>query len=190
MMAGTVSLALLIILLGLFLVFLIFKPALFSKRKIWLIVTLFLVSIVMLFKMIGSKKIQSDISRIIRNSSPKTPDEVYNILFKNQHADCVRYVNFKDQVLPTIDCCIWMEVKVCSTELNRILSLKNYTSLAYRNMDSSNFLQLFGDRPSWWTPQQIGDTIYKSSFQFNDDNVQSLFYGKDSSHLYICDMAR
>ncbi len=189
MMADTILLAALIICLLLFLIYIALNPRKFSKRKILLIVTLFSVAIVSLFFFTGFKKLNSDISRIIRNSSPKTPDEVYSLLFKKPIGSCMTAINFKDQVIPKLDCCIWMEVKLCPTELARIIKLKNYQTSVYNKFDSLNLLKPFSDKPIWWTPQVLGDTIIKLNIRFNDDNQQTLFFGRDSSHVYLCDQA-
>jgi hypothetical protein len=189
MMADIILLATLIICLLLFLIYIAFKPRKFSKRKILLIVTFFFLAIVSIFFFTGFKKLNSDISRIIRNSSPKTPNEVYSLLFKKPIDSCMTPINFKDQVIPKLDCCIWMEVKLCPTELTRLIKLKNYQSLVYSRSDSVNLLTPFSDKPIWWTPQILGDTIIKINIQFNDDNQQTLFFGRDSSHVYLCDQA-
>ena len=189
MMADTILLASLIICLLLFLIYVAFNPKKFSKRRNLLIITIFSLGIVSLFFFTGFKKLNSDISRIIRNSSPKTSDEVYSLLFKKPIDSCMTTINFKDQVIPKLDCCIWMEVKLCPTELTRIIKLKNYQSSVYSKSDSLNLLKPFSDKPIWWTPQVLGDTIIKLNIRFNDDSQQTLFFGRDSSHVYLCDQA-
>ena len=189
MMADTISLAALILCLLLFLVFIVVNPRRFSTQKNVLIIMVFSLAIVSLFFFTGFKKLNSDISRIIRNSSPKTPDEVYSLLFKKPIDSCMTVINFKDQVIPKLDCCIWMEVKLCPTELTRLMKLKNYQSSVYSKSDSLNLLRPFSDKPSWWTPQVLGDSITKLNIRFNSDNQQTLFFGRDSSHVYLCDQA-
>lgn len=189
MIAYKILLAVLIICLLLFLIYIALKPKIFSKRKILLIVTFFSMAIVSLFFFTGFKKFNSDISRILRNSSPKTHNEVYSLLFKKPIDSCMTPINFKDQLIPKIDCCIWMEVKLCPTELTRIIKMKNYKTSIYSRLDSLNLLKPFSDKPVWWTPQVLGDTIIKLNIRFNDDNQQTLFFGRDSSHVYLCDQA-
>ena len=82
-----------------------------------------------------------------------------------------------------------MEVEICREELLRILALRKYTETVINNSDSLNILIPFGDRPSWWTPQQFGKFFTKAHIKFDQDNEQTLFFGKDSSHLYLCDQA-
>jgi hypothetical protein len=137
----------------------------------------------------GSKKIKSDVSRIINNSRSKSPNEIYAILFQGPVDNCVTIVNLKDQLIPKVDCCIWMEVKLCAAEINRIANSKQYLKSTYDKSDSAVFLQPFSSRPQWWTPQNLGDSITKLSITFNQDKQQSLFFGTDSTHVYICDEA-
>jgi len=189
MMADTILLVALIICLFLFLIYVTLKPSKFPRRKILLIITIFSLAIVSLFLFTGFKKLKSDISRIIRNSSPKSPDEVYSLLFKKPIDSCMTTLNFKDQVIPNVDCCIWMELKLCPTELARILKMKKYQPSFYSKSDSLNFLRPFSEKPIWWTPQVLGDTIIKLNIRFNNNNQQTLFFGSDSSHIYLCDQA-
>jgi hypothetical protein len=160
-----------------------------SKKAILLsiAINLILISLLVFYK--GADKIKSDIVRVIHNSMPKKAAEVYPLLFKKPVDGCVNVINFKDQVIPKIDCCIWMELKLCPVELNRILALKKYQKTRLNKSDSLSFLHLFTDRPVWWTPQILGDSLTKYTFKFNQDNEQTLMFGNDSSHIYLCDQA-
>lgn len=189
MMADTISLAALIVSFLLFLIFIAVKPTAFSKRKILLINTIFLLAIIPLFLFTGFKKLNADISRIIKNSAPKTSNEVYSLLFKKPIDSCVATLNFKDQIVPKVDCCIWMELQLCPNELVRITKLKKYQASVYSQSDSLKFLKPFNEKPTWWAPQVLGDTIYKLSVRFDNGNEQTLFFGGDSSHVYLCDQA-
>ena len=158
------------------------------KNKLFLL-TGFLISAIALVYFIGFNKIKKDISRIIHNSSPKPPQEVYQLLFKKPADSCSVFINFKDQVIPKIDCCIWMELKLCPAELRRIISLKKYEATKFSKYDSSKFLNGLNERPQWWRPQTLGDSLIKMDFKFNTDNEQVLFFGKDSLRVYVCDKA-
>lgn len=160
-----------------------------SKKTVLLCTTICLVSILLLLFYTGTDKIKSDISRAIRNSSPKKADEVYTALFKKSLDSCVTVINFKDQIIPKIDCCIWMELKMCPTELKRILNLRQYKSSALDKLDSINFISSFKDKPLWWAPQELGDSITKYYIKFNQDNEQTIIINDDSSHIYLCDQA-
>jgi len=189
MMADTILLATLIVCFLLFLLYILLKPRKYSRKNNLFIIMLFSIAIVSLFLFTGLNKIKSDISRIVKNSSPKSSNEVYTLLFKKPIDGCMTTINFKDQVFPKLDCCIWMEVKLCPEEFTRLIKLKNYQSSSYNVSDSLNLLRSFYDKPIWWTPQVLGDTIFKLNIRFNNDNQQTLFFGKDSSHVYLCDQA-
>ncbi|MDO9374712.1 MAG: hypothetical protein Q7T76_09850, partial [Ferruginibacter sp.] len=97
-----------------------------GERKPLFILLLFFGFIILVFLFTGAEKVQADLSRFLRNTAPKDADKVYELLFKKSPASCVTFVNFKDQVVPKIDCCIWMEARLCPGELTRILALKKY----------------------------------------------------------------
>jgi hypothetical protein len=101
----------------------------------------------------------------------------------------IAIVNVKDQVIPKLDCCIWMEARVFPAEIKRIASLKKFETFVYRRSDSLIFLKPFAGRPAWWSPQVLGDSVTELHFKFNPDNQQSIFFGPDSSRIFICDQA-
>jgi len=156
---------------------------------------LYIVGIISLFSLFaifltrGTDKFNKDLSRIIKNSKPKSAEEVYSLLFRKAADNCLNVVNFKDQFIPKIDCCIWMELNVCPKEFLRIINLKNYKETILTRSDSAIFLQSYSDRPAWWAPQKLGDSLTKLNIVFNEDNEQSLFFGKDSMHIFLCDKA-
>jgi hypothetical protein len=189
MMADTLLLGISIFLFTVFLIYLLLKRDKLPKKRIRIYLLTGIIAIVLLFLYTGMGKIKSDISRIIHNSTPKSSCEVYSLLFKKPIDSCMTIINFKDQVIPKIDCCIWMEVKLCPAELTRIINLKNYLSAFYSKSDSLKFLNEFSDRPVWWAPQLIGDSINMLQKKFDEANRQTIFFGKDSSLVFICDQA-
>jgi hypothetical protein len=188
-MIDTILLFALVIIFILFILFSIIKRNKFTRSSFLLLAAIGSILIISLFLYTGTSKIKSDISRLIENSSPKKAEEVYALLFKKSVDSSLEIINFKDQVIPKIDCCIWMEVKLSPTELGRVIHLKKYKEAKLNKSDSLNFLSPFGDRPKWWTPQILGDSIYKLNIKFDQDNEQTLFFSNDSSHIYLCDQA-
>ena len=160
-----------------------------SKKTVVLSAIICVISIILLLLFVGTDKIKSDISRLIHNSSPKNAREVYTVLFKKSPDSCVTVINFKDQIIPKFDCCIWMELEMCPNEFNRILTLRQYKISKLSKNDSLNFINAFSDKPSWWNPQNLGDSITKYHFKFNQNNEQTIFVGDDKSHVYLCDQA-
>lgn len=189
MMADTLLFAFLVTGLLIFLLYAFIKWEKINKKKFRLSLILILLVTSIVFFFTGFKKIKSDIARIIHNSAPKSPSGIYHILFKKSPDSCVNIINCKDQVIPKIDCCIWMEVTLCPSELKRISGLRKYTASVYPIADAAAFLQSFGNRPAWWLPQQLGDSVTQLKFIFNANNQQSIFFGADSSRVFICDQA-
>lgn len=189
MMADTILLALLIVGFFTFLLYALLKRKKISRKKLFLSLGFLLIAIISVFFYTGFEKIRSDISRIVHNSRPKSSTEIYTLLFKKPLDNCITMANFKDQLIPGVDCCIWMEVKLCPAEFNRLLHLKKYEKTVFLKSDSALFLQTFGDRPKWWSPQNLSNSITKLHFIFNQENQQSIFFGADSSVVFICDKA-
>ena len=188
-MAGTLLLGLLIVAFISVLLFAIIKRNKLSKKKIFLSLSFMLIAIISLFLFTGLNKVSADISRIIRNSSPKSSIQIYTLLFKRPLDSCVTVINLKDQTIPKIDCCIWMEVKLCQDELERIINLRKYERSVFSKSDSLIFLKPFADRPDWWRPQLLNDSLVKLHIKFNTKNEQTIFLGSDSTHVFICDQA-
>jgi hypothetical protein len=188
-MIDTILLFALVLIFISFFLFAFIKRNKFSRLKILLFVVIGSVLIISLFLYTGTNKIKSDISRLIENSRQKKAEEVYALLFKKSVDNSLKIINFKDQVIPKIDCCIWMEVKLSPTELGRVIHLKKYKEAKLTKSDSLDFLASFGDRPKWWTPQILGDSVFKLNIKFDQDNEQTLFFSNDSSHIYLCDQA-
>ncbi|MEP7255193.1 MAG: hypothetical protein ABI666_05420 [Ferruginibacter sp.] len=187
-MIDTLLLLALLFCLAAYFVYIITRQRKFTKTSI----VVFICGLVLFFILVyitGFEKVEKDIARVIHNSSPKSADDVYTLLFKKSIDSCVTFINFKDQVIPKIDCCIWMELKLCPAELKRIIRLRKYAEIRFRQSDSLDFLKTFGDRPQWWKPQVIGDSVIKLIIKFDADNEQVLFFARDSSHVFICDKA-
>ena len=189
-MSQTILLLVLVVALILFLSFVFIKDTKLSKKANLFWIAGFITSILLLFLFTGTAKIKSDVSKMIHNSLPKNPTTVYGVLFGKPQDNCVSVINLKDQVIPAIDCCIWMELQMCPAELKRILALRNYTMASVNTSDSLNYLNPFKDRPSWWTPELLGDRLIKYQVVFNESKQQTLFINLDSTHLYLCDRAQ
>ena len=188
-MFGTIAFLSLSVCYVLFLLYLLLKPQKFNRRKLSLVIPVTALLLFAIFMLVGSAKVKSDLARIFHNTGPKAPGEIYRLIFKKPIDSSILIVKLKDQVIPLIDCCIWMQLKIEPNELNRILHLRKYEQSFYLQSDSIVLLQPFNDNPAWWRPQSIADTIIKASFQFSNGNEQILFFAKDSSNVFVCDKA-
>jgi hypothetical protein len=138
-MIGTIMLAFLVFGFMLFLVYCLLKGNAIPRKRVILISCFFLISIFSIFFLTGIRKINADLARIIHNSGPKAPSEIYSILFKKPLDSSITIVNLKDQLIPKLDCCIWMEVKILPAELKRISKQKSYEKFTYKKSDSLLF---------------------------------------------------
>jgi len=116
-----------------------FKLSSKHRKLLYAIVFVDILSIITLFLTQGTTKINSNHSRIIKNSKPKSAEEVYSLLFNQPIDTCITFIHFKDQVIPKIDCCIWMELNVCPKEFLRIITLKKYQETILTRSNSAIF---------------------------------------------------
>lgn len=165
------------------------KPLLFTRNKIIVILSCLSLVGLTVFLFSGTRDFSHDIGRIIKNSGPKSPETIYSILFGMPADNCVTTINLKDQVLPILDCCIWIELNLCPNELERILETKKFEVSSYSAADSVNFASSFSEKPAWWNPQNLGDSVLKFTFKRDQNHVQTIFSGTDSTHVFICDLA-
>jgi hypothetical protein len=120
----------------------------------------------------------------------RSGNEIYNALFGSPEQTCVNVRNKKDQFIPRLDCCIWLEFTTCSAELRRIIAQQPYNQSLISTADTLAIPD-YSPRPEWFKPALLGDSIislrnYKSD---NPNRDQLLIFSKDSTHVFYCDMA-
>jgi hypothetical protein len=122
---------------------------------------------------------------------PRTGLRIYIALFDRPYHDCVTVLNKKDQVVPRLDCCIWLEFKTCPKELERIIAQQPYEFSKHSALDTNSYVPSYSPRPEWWTPHIFGDSVNIARvFSFDDPNHDKLLvFSKDSTHAFYCDMA-
>jgi len=130
-------------------------------------------------------------NKIADTFKPRSGIEIYAALFGQPKDNCVKVLNKTDQVVPRLDCCIWLEFRTCPTELNRVISQHHYKLMKYASSDTSNYIPDYGPRPFWWTPYGLSDSVtVMRDFNFDNPNRDKiLIFSKDSSHAFYCDMA-
>lgn len=116
----------------------------------------------------------------------RTGGEIYTALFEQSPNNCVTVQNKKDQYVPGLDCCIWLEFSTCPAELKRILQQEDYTM----KIQNSAAINISGDneKPAWWKPEQLGDTVLFFSCDIEGKRLQQLISSKDSTKVFYCDM--
>lgn len=117
--------------------------------------------------------------------------EIYTALFGKDSSNCVIVLNKMDQIIPRLDCCIWLEFTTCQQELNRIISQHIYKETRYRSLDTAQYIPTYSPMPDWWKPYILADSvIVMQDFNFDNPNRDKiLIFSKDSSHAFYCDMA-
>lgn len=70
----------------------------------------------------ASSKVTKTVDAVKQKFKARTGNEIYNAMFGNPVDKCTKVINHKDQIVPRLDCCIWLEFQTCSTELSRIVT--------------------------------------------------------------------
>lgn len=185
-----ILLSLTILLALAFLIFLILGIT--KKKSKWFItsgiclVLAFFTGFFMLFSVLLKTQ-----DKIITAMRPRTGQSIYNALFGVPAKPCVQVKRYKDQVVPRLDCCIWLEFNTCPEELQRIIKQQSYQNQQHAAADSSSYLPSYSDRPVWWEPWDLGEKL--NSLQHIDpadpNHAQYLLFSIDSTRGYYCDMA-
>ena len=128
---------------------------------------------------------------IANNFKPRNGLEIYTALFGKDLNNCVTVLNKMDQVIPRLDCCIWLEFKTCPIELNRIISQHVYKETKHQSLDTSQYIPTYSPRPDWWKPYVLADSItVLRDFNYDNPNRDKvLIFSRDSSRAFYCDMA-
>ena len=117
--------------------------------------------------------------------------EIYTALFGKPVSNCLTVINKADQIIPRLDCCIWLEFETCPLEMNRIISLEDYSTVKYISSDTSFNIPDYSPKPAWWTPSVLSDSVIvmQSQQPDNPNRVKISIFAEDSSHVFYCDMA-
>lgn len=136
----------------------------------------------------------------IQNPFIRTGMEMYTAVFGKPETNCVTVINSQDAYIPKVDCCIWLEFTTCPKELARIIAereLKFIKAITRYPGDSSVAVTSeysfpnYSPKPNWFVPENLG-AGYLIFQKYNPDDPNHdliLFFSKDSTHAYYCDMA-
>ncbi|HEY8934193.1 MAG TPA: hypothetical protein VIM65_03200 [Cyclobacteriaceae bacterium] len=161
-----------------------------TYKRLLIILIPILLLVIFLFIKIDFNKITSRVIKgSVRQLKEKSPVEIYSILFQKPEEGCFTAFNCKDQKIPYIDCCIWMEFETCSSEFDRVLAKHSFIETKYLKQDSLLYNIKFEGKPKWWLPGSLGDSILKFSFKRDSNHEQILFSNTDHSHVFCCDRA-
>lgn len=115
---------------------------------------------------------------------PREGKEIYQALF-DKPENCVEVVESVDQIIPILDAAIWLKVKTCPTEIERVLSAYDYS---HESAATMNIIPLSSELK--WTHQtDLGDStdVYKYEI-IPGKNFRTLWISKDSTLMYCRDV--
>lgn len=121
----------------------------------------------------------------------RTGNEIYEALFGAPQQNCAQVINKRDQVVPRLDCCIWLEFATCPAELRRIIAQEPYKKSVVAATDTLSYIPNYSPRPEWFKPAVLGDSIVKLRHYnpYNPNCDRILLFSKDSTRAFYCDMA-
>lgn len=164
------------------------KKLVFVLIAILMFITTLFCSLALVFK--TSKLFYSKTkSKINQNLKPRSGIEIYNDLFGKSSYNCVNILQFKDQIVPTIDVSICLEFESCPMEIKRLLSLNNYKIQLVQTTDTTT-INYVSDQPYWFNVKTMGNTFFEAIFVDEQHPGQSkiLCFNKDSSRVFYCDI--
>lgn len=126
-------------------------------------------------------------NKVAENLRPRTGEEIYESLFGKSQRDCVKILNYQDQVIPKIDYAIWLQFETCPAELRRILSSHNFKSeiVSTRKWNTDEPLA----NKNWFKPESLGDSILVSVYRKDDyGNEQYIYSSLDSTKVFVKDI--
>ena len=136
----------------------------------------------------GYKFVPKSYNKVSDTLKPRTGDEIYDALFDKRQTDCVKVLNYQDQVVPKIDYAIWLHFETCPNELKRILSRHEFSAekLPTKNWDGKI---PYGETLDWFNPSILGDTIMVFEYSTNDSrNIQTIWAKLDSTKVFCRDI--
>lgn len=118
---------------------------------------------------------------------PRTGIEMYTALLGKPTEGCLQVLNSKDQYVPGMDCCIWLQVRTCPAEVKRVIQQQPYeTSIRA----TANLMESFdAEKPHWWKPQELSDSILVMNYSNQtEDRIQTWYLSKDSLQAFYVDI--
>ena len=174
----------------LFLVFLLILVLGFKRRnnKLKLTALLLFFAFIGLTAWTGFKFVSKTYNKVTETFKPRTGDEIYDALFGKRQTNCVRILNYQDQVVPKIDYAIWLHFETCPTELERILSRHQFSREKLSRIDWHGKVPN-GEVLEWFKPTTLGDTILIYEYStYDSQNIQTIWTSLDSTKVFVRDV--
>jgi hypothetical protein len=126
------------------------------------------------------------VSEVIK---PRTGIEIYSALFGKPESNCVKVLNYQDQIIPRMDFAIILQLQTCPTEFKRILSRREFRLEKLPTKNWSEDVPL-GVHLDWFKPKALGDTILVFEHASEDGrNIQTFWASLDSTTVFYRDIA-
>lgn len=135
----------------------------------------------------GFKFVSKTYNKVAETFRPRTGDEIYDALFDKRQTDCIKILNFQDQVVPKIDYAIWLHFETCPDELKRILSKHDFKTEIVSTIGWNTDGPLAHE--NWFKPETLGDSILVFTYNKDDyGNGQYIYSSLDSSKVFVKDI--
>jgi hypothetical protein len=126
-------------------------------------------------------------NKVAETFKPRNGEEIYDALFGKRQTNCIKILNYQDQIVPKIDYAIWLHFETCPPELKRILHLHEFSS----DIVSTSKWKTDGPlaNENWFKPESLGDSILV--FKYNKDdygNGQYIYSSFDSTEVFVKDI--
>jgi len=172
-----------------FLLFIVTLIVSFAKKnkKLKLTSLLLFFAFIGLTAWTGFKFVNKTYNKVTETFRPRTGDEIYDALFDKRQTDCVKILNYQDQIVPKIDYAIWLHFETCPTEFKRILNLHDFTSEIVSTSDWNTDGPLAHE--NWFKPETLGDSIQVLIYKKDDyGNGQYIYSSLDSTKVFVKDI--
>ena len=128
-------------------------------------------------------------NKVADTFKPRTGNEIYDALFDKRKSDCVKVLNYQDQVVPKIDYAIWLHFETCPSELKRILAKHEFILDTLPTKDWNGKIP-YVETLDWFDPTTLGDTIMVYEYSTNNSrNIQTIWVSLDSTKVFCRDIA-
>ena len=122
-------------------------------------------------------------------TNARSGENIYGSLFGKSSINCLDVTNHQDHSVPFLDCCIWLELKTCPDEMQRLLKQERFELSKADKLLLDLKMPNSGERPKWWNPMSLGDTVLVYEYHHSDaDRKQVFFLSTDSSRAFYYDM--
>lgn len=159
-----------------------------KRRNLILSSIIFLLITISLGTTIGYKVVTKSYNKFSELVKPRSGEEIYNALFGETDKDCLKIIDYQDQIVPKIDYAIWLHFKTCPEECSRIISEFDYNreELETKNWNLGTPL---AENIEWWKPKEMGETIIVYEYPIKEGrNIRTLWISKDSTEVYCRDI--